>query len=281
MKRSVRRALCLGAALAALFAGRVAAQAPGLGGAVELVDPHTLRVCADPHHLPFSDTAGAGFENKIADLLGRKLHEPVAYTYYPQVIGFYRNTLNAFRCDVVIGVAQGLDLVMTTRPYYHTSYALVFKPGHGLDGVTSLEDPRLKGKRLGVVARTPPATLMVRDGLMENATPYPLTVDTRVESPAKRMIGDLVADRIDVAVLWGPIAGFSAMHAGTPLTVTPLLSESGAPMDFRIAMGVRRGDRDWRRKLDRLIAGSQDEINKILISYGVPLLDEQGRPLAH
>ena len=276
----MRRVLCLGAALTALFAGAAGAQAPGLGGAVELVDPHTLRVCADPQNLPFSDTKGAGFENKIADLLGRKLHEPVAYTYYPQVIGFYRNTLNAFRCDVVIGVVQGLDLVMTTLPYYHTSYALVFKPGHGLDGVSSLEDPRLKGKRLGVVARTPPATLMVRDGLMDNARPYPLTVDTRVEAPGKTMIDDLVADRIDAAVLWGPIAGFDAIHAGQKLTVVPLLSERGAPMDFRISMGVRRGDREWRRRLNRLITENRDAIDKILVSYGVPLLDEQGKPVS-
>ncbi len=276
----MRRVLCLGAALAALFAGAAGAQAPGLGGAVELVDPHTLRVCADPQNLPFSDTKGAGFENKIADLLGRKLHEPVAYTYYPQVIGFYRNTLNAFRCDVVIGVVQGLDLVMTTLPYYHTSYALVFKPGHGLDGVSSLEDPRLKGKRLGVVARTPPATLMVRDGLMDNARPYPLTVDTRVEAPGKTMIDDLVADRIDAAVLWGPIAGFDAIHAGQKLTVVPLLSERGAPMDFRISMGVRRGDREWRRRLNRLITENRDAIDRILVSYGVPLLDEQGKPVS-
>ena len=276
----MRRVLCLGAALTALFAGAAGAQAPGLGGAVELVDPHTLRVCADPQNLPFSDTKGAGFENKIADLLGRKLHEPVAYTYYPQVIGFYRNTLNAFRCDVVIGVVQGLDLVMTTLPYYHTSYALVFKPGHGLDGVSSLEDPRLKGKRLGVVARTPPATLMVRDGLMDNARPYPLTVDTRVEAPGKTMIDDLVADRIDAAVLWGPIAGFDAIHAGQKLTVVPLLSERGAPMDFRISMGVRRGDREWRRRLNRLITENRDAIDRILVSYGVPLLDEQGKPVS-
>ena len=274
------RRLCLAAGFAAVFSGVAAAQAPGLGGAVELVDPSTLRVCSDPRNLPFSDTAGNGFENKIAELLGQKLHEPVAYTYFPQVIGFYRNTLNAFRCDVVIGVVQGLDLVMTTRPYYRTTYALVFKTGQGLDGVTSLEDPRLKGKRLGVIAGTPPATLMVRDGLMENAKPYPLTVDTRVEAPGKSMIDDLVADRIDAAVLWGPIAGFDAMHAGTKLTVAPLLAENGAPMDFRISMGVRRSDRVWRRKLDRLIAENQDEINKILVTYGVPLLDEQGHQLA-
>jgi quinoprotein dehydrogenase-associated probable ABC transporter substrate-binding protein len=276
MTRSFRIAAGLAAVL---LAGPAHAQAPGLGGAVELVDPKVLRVCADPHDLPFSDEAGQGFENKIAELLGQKLNKPVSYTYFPQVIGFYRNTLNAFRCDVVIGVAQGLDIVQTTTPYYRTTYALVFKPGNGLDGVTALEDPRLKDKRLGVIARTPPSTLMVEDGLMEHAKPYPLTVDTRVESPAKSMIDDLLAGRIDAAVLWGPIAGYYAGHAGTPLTVAPLLHEQDAPMEFRISMGVRHSDQAWKRTLNKLIGDNQDAINKILVAYGVPLLDAEGKPL--
>lgn len=264
-----------------VLAGAARAQAPGLGASVELVDPHVLRVCADPNNLPFSDEKGEGFENKIAALLGAKLHEPVSYTYLPQVIGFYRNTLFAFRCDVVIGVVQGLDLVQTTTPYYHTAYALVFKPGHGLDGVESLEDPRLKDKRLGVIARTPPSTLMVRDGLMDRAKPYPLTIDTRVEAPARAMVADLLADRIDVAVLWGPIAGYYAKHAGAPLVVEPLVDEHGIPpMDFRISMGVRRSDQNWKRELNRLIHDNRDAIDRILVDYGVPLLNDQGKPLA-
>jgi ABC-type amino acid transport substrate-binding protein len=131
-----------------------------------------------------------------------------------------------------------------------------------------------------VVARTPPSTLMVADGLMDRAKPYPLTVDTRVEAPAKTMIGDLIAGQIDAAVLWGPIAGYYALHAGTALAVAPLLEEHGAQMAFRISMGVRRSDQNWKRTLNRLIADNQDAINAILISYGVPLLDEQGKPLA-
>ena len=273
------RRLRLAAGVAALLAGPAAAQAPGLGGAVELVDPASLRVCADPRNLPFSDEAGNGFENKIAELLGQKLNKPVSYTYFPQVIGFFRTTLNAFRCDVVLGVVQGLDIVQTTAPYYHTTYALVFRPGHGLDGVTTLEDARLKDKRLGVIARTPPSTLMVRDGLMEHAKPYPLTVDTRVEAPGKSMIDDLLADRIDAAVLWGPIAGYYAKHAASPLSVAPLLAEQGEAMDFRISMGVRHSDQNWKRTLNRLIADNQDAINGILRDYGVPLLDDQGKPL--
>ena len=112
----------------------------------ELVDPKVFRVCADPRNLPFSDEAGEGFENKLAELFAQKLGEPTSYTYYPQVIGFVRNTLNALRCDVIMGVAVGDDLVQTTNPYYRTTYALVFKPGSGLDGIESLEDPRLKGQ---------------------------------------------------------------------------------------------------------------------------------------
>jgi quinoprotein dehydrogenase-associated probable ABC transporter substrate-binding protein len=277
--RLLGTALCIAGAALALV-GRAQAQAPGLGAQVELVDPHVFRVCADPNNMPFSDQKGDGFENKLAELIASKLGEPVSYTYYPQVIGFVRNTLNAFRCDVVMGVAQGYDLVQTTNPYYHTAYALVFKPHDGLNGVDSLGDERLKDKRIGVVAGTPPASIMALDGLMAKAKPYPLTVDTRYQSPTKTMIDDLIAGQIDAAVLWGPIAGYYAKHADPPLTVVPLLKEQGGvPMDFRISMGVRHSDQDWKRKLNRLIADNQDAINKLLTQFGVPLLDEQGHPL--
>ena len=257
------------------------AQGGGFGASLELVDPHAFRVCADPRNLPFSDEQGGGFENKIAELLASKLGEHVSYTFQPQVIGFYRNTLNAFRCDVVMGVSQGFDLVQTTNPYYHTTYALVFKAGSGLDGIRSLADQRLQDKRIGVIAGTPPATVMTHRGLMARAKPYPLTVDTRVEAPSKSMIDDILSGQIDAGVLWGPFAGYYARRAGSPLTVTPLLRENAeVPMDFRISMGVRHGDQEWKRKLNRLIADNQDAINKILEDYGVPLLDEQGNPIA-
>src|SRR5215475_9181813 len=158
-----------------LTCGLVRAQAPGLGSSAELVDPKTFRVCADPRNLPFSDEAGEGFENKLAELFANKLGQPISYTYFPQVIGFVRNTLNALRCDVIMGVAVGDDLVQTTNPYYRTTYALVFRPNSGLDGIEVLEDPRLKDKHIGVVAGTPPATIMVEQGLMALAKSYPLT----------------------------------------------------------------------------------------------------------
>jgi quinoprotein dehydrogenase-associated probable ABC transporter substrate-binding protein len=265
---------------AAVFGPPAMAQAPGLGAGVELVDPDALRICADPSNLPFSDEKGDGFENKIARLLGEKLGKPVTYTYFPQIIGFVRNTLNAYRCDLIIGVAVGDDVVQTTNPYYHTSYALLVKKGSDLDGITSLDDPRLKDKRVGVVAGTPPATAMVRDGLMDRAKPYPLTIDTRAEAPAKSMVDDLQSGQIDAAVLWGPIAGYWAVHQRLPLTLTPLASGNGVRMDFSIAMGVRHSDQAWKRQLNTLISANKGAIDQILTEYGVPLIGEQGKPLA-
>lgn len=269
------RLIAVAIGLVVLLAGRAVAQAPGLGASGELVDPKTFRVCADPRNLPFSDEAGGGFENKLAALFAQKLGEPASYTYFPQVIGFVRNTLNALRCDVIMGVAVGDDLVQTTNPYYRTTYALVFKPGSGLDGIESLEDPRLKGKHIGVIAGTPPATVLVQQGLMSLARPYALTVDTRIEAPTRTMAEDVAAGQIDAGVLWGPIAGYYAQHVTPQLVVAPLLKEPER-MDFRIAMGVRRSDQDWKRRLNRLIVENQAEIDRILTEYGVPLLDEQG-----
>lgn len=264
------------AALGLLIAHHAAAETQGYSASVELVDPKVFRVCADPHDMPLSDQKGEGFENKVAALLASKLNEPTSYTYFPQVIGFVRNTLNALRCDVIMGTAVGDQMVQTTNPYYRTTYALIFKPGNGLDGVQSLEDPRLKSKHIGIVAGTPPSSVLARDGLIGDAKPYPLMVDTRVTSSPERMADDVAAGRIDAGVLWGPMAGYYAQHVTPHLTVVPLLKE-GAQMDFRIAMGVRRTDQAWKRKLNRLIAENQPEIDKILESYGVPLLDEQGQ----
>jgi quinoprotein dehydrogenase-associated probable ABC transporter substrate-binding protein len=272
-----RRVILWLAALGGLtLAQHARAQAPGLGESVELVDPKAFRVCADPHNLPFSDEQGAGLENKLAQLFAAKLNEPVTYTYFPQVIGFVRNTLNALRCDVIMGTAVGDPLVQTTNPYYRTTYALVFRPNSGLDGIQSLEDPRLKDKHIGIVAGTPPATILAQEGLMSAARPYPLMVDTRATSSPEMMTNDIASGKIDAGVLWGPMAGFYARHTTPALTVVPLLKD-GAHMDFRIAMGVRRTDQDWKRKLNRLIADNGPEIEKILTDYGVPLLDEQGK----
>jgi quinoprotein dehydrogenase-associated probable ABC transporter substrate-binding protein len=191
-----------------------------------------------------------------------------------------RNTLAAHKCDVMMGAPQGDDIVQVTNPYYRSAYALVVKPGHGLDGVDTLSDPRLKGKHIGVVAGTPPSNNLVTNGLMATAKPYPLVVDTRVDSSAAAMMRDLATDEIDAGVLWGPMAGYYARHAGTPITVVPLTRENGGPrLTYRIAMGVRYSDQEWKRLLNRKIQENQAAINKVLLSYGVPLLDDGDRPI--
>jgi quinoprotein dehydrogenase-associated probable ABC transporter substrate-binding protein len=248
---------------------------------IELVDPKVLRVCADPRNLPFSNEKGEGFENKLAELFAEKLQKKLDYMYFPQAAGFVRMTLAAHRCDVIMGFPQGDDLVQGTNPYYRTAYALVAKQGGGLNEVGTLEDERLKGKRIGVVAGTPPATNMAANGLMKNAKPYPLMIDTRVDSSATAMIKDLMSGEIDAGVLWGPMAGYYARQANPPLHVTPLVKETTGPrLAYRIGMGVRPADQNWKRLLNRLIQENQPAINKILLDFGVPLLDENDRPIS-
>jgi quinoprotein dehydrogenase-associated probable ABC transporter substrate-binding protein len=247
---------------------------------IELIDPKVLRVCADPRNMPFSDEKGEGFENKLAELVAQKLGKSLAYTWYPQAPGFVRNTLGAYKCDVIMGYPQGNDIVQSTNPYYRTAYALVFRPGSGLDDVDTLADPRLKTKHIGIVAGTPPATLLATSGLMTNAKPYPLVIDTRVDSSAQAMMKDLAAGDIDLGVLWGPMAGYYAMQANPPMKVVPLVKEhSGPRLAYYITMGVRGADQEWKRQLNRLIGENQPAINGILANFGVPLLDDKDRPL--
>lgn len=281
MMRFVTRRILAGAACALgtlLAALPAAAQGRGNEPALELVDTETFRVCADPHNLPFSNEQGEGFENKLAELFAEKLGRKLAYAFYPQATGFVRNTLGAHRCDVIMGFPQGDDLVQTTNPYYRTAYAFIFKAGSPFEGIVSLGDERLRGKRIGVVAGTPPATYLAAAGLVANAKPYALMVDTRVDSSAEAMMKDLKDGTIEIGVLWGPMAGYYARGAEPPIRVVPLLKDRGGPaLNFRIAMGVRPADQNWKRQLSKLIEENQPAINKLLLSYGVPLLDEQGQ----
>jgi quinoprotein dehydrogenase-associated probable ABC transporter substrate-binding protein len=256
------------------------AQAANDTGSLELVDPNVFRACGDPRNMPFSDEKGEGFENKLAELFAAKLGKKLSYTYFPQATGFVRMTLGSFRCDVIIGFPQGDDQAQVTIPYYRTTYALIFKPGTGLDGVTTIDDPKLKDKRIGVVAKTPPSTIMAMDGLLGHAKSYPLFIDTRADSSAQAMIDDLKKGDIDVGILWGPMAGYYAKQSDPPLTVVPLLKETvGTPLMFRIGMAVRPSDQEWKRTLNRLIMENQSEINKLLISYHIPILDESNAPI--
>jgi quinoprotein dehydrogenase-associated probable ABC transporter substrate-binding protein len=249
---------------------------------IELVDPKVLRVCADPRNLPFSNEAGEGFENKLAELFAQKLGKTLAYSFYPGSTGFVRNTLNAHRCDLVMGMPQGDDIVQGTNPYYRTAYVLVSKKGSGLEAVETLEDARLKDKRIGIVAGTPPATNLAVNALLPNIKSYPLVVDTRYEAPTSDMIADLEQGHIDVAILWGPIGGYFAKQSKLALHVTPLVKETTGPrLIYRVDMGVRHSDQEWKRSLNKLIAENQGEIDRILRSYGVPLLDENNALLSH
>ena len=235
------------------------AQGAGLGAAGELVDPDILRVCADPSNMPFTDQSGQGFENKLAELVARKTgRKSVAYTWFPTVIGFVRNTLAANRCDVIMGYAQGDELVQNTNAYYRSAYVLLHPKGDDLEGVETIEDPKLAGKRIGVVESTPPTANMAANKLLRTAKIYPLAVDTRVTpSMGEVVIKDMLAGKIDAAILWGPMAGYYAKQLKANVAIVP-----------------RPSDQEWKRTLNKVIRENQAEINKLLLDYNVPLIDE-------
>lgn len=278
---TARGGVVLLASVGALIAS-VVSLLPGthpIAATTEVRDRTALRVCADPANVPFSNEAGEGFENKIADLIAAELSLPVHYTWFPQATGFIRNTLRARKCDVVIGIALGNELVQNTNPYYRSAYSLVYRADSGL-ALDSLGDPATKGLRLGVVAGTPPATLMAKYGLLGNVRPYQLFVDTRFDLSGKQMVEDVAKGDLDVAVLWGPIAGYYASRQNPRLQVVPLRSQPGeVKLDHRITMGVRENELDWKHQLNAIIQKKQPEINAILLAYGVPLLDERGNPI--
>ena len=279
--RRLSPAFALGCLIVAC--GSVAATAQSSeAGSLELVDPQVFRACGDPRNLPFSNDKGEGFENKLAELFATKLGKKLSYTYFPQATGFVRMTLGTYRCDTIMGFPQGDDQAQLTVPYYRTTYALVVKRGSGLEDVTAIDDPRLKDKRIGVVARTPPSTSMAINGLLAKAKSYPLFIDTRADSSAQAMIDDLAKGDIDCGILWGPMAGYFAKQADPPLVVVPLTKETaGPPMTFRIGMAVRPADQEWKRTLNKLIMDNQEEINRLLISYNIPILDETNAPITN
>lgn len=246
----------------------------------DLVDRSTLRVCADPANMPFTNEEGQGFENKIAELMAEKLGLALDYTWFPQATGFYRMTLGAKRCDVVMGYVAAGDPILNTNPYYRSAWVLITKKDGDLAGVDTLEDPRLKGRRIGVIAGTPPGDLLTRNGLMPLARPYALMVDRRFDSPAEAMIADLDEGEIDAGILWGPIGGYYAKKSTVPLSVVPLVKEKGDPsLIYRITFGIRPGELNWKHQLNGFIQKEQGAINRILLDYGVPLLDNQDRPI--
>ncbi|MGI9414909.1 MAG: substrate-binding domain-containing protein [Hyphomicrobiales bacterium] len=269
---------CAAFMLAVALACAAASPVPVRAQTADLVDRSALRICADPANMPFSDKSRKGFENKLADLIGAKLEVPVVYTWFPQATGFIRRTLGARKCDLVIGYAQGHELVQNTNHYYRSAYVLIYRSGSELEGVTSLDDERLKDKRIGVIAGTPPATVMALNGLIGKAKPFHLVVDRRHSSPGEEMVAEIASGKLAAGVLWGPIGGYYARKNGASLAVVPLVHESRGPrMVYRITMGVRRQEKEWKRQLNRLLRKHRDEIHEILSGYGIPLLDEQDK----
>lgn len=236
-----------------------------------------LRVCADPNNLPFSNKKKEGFENKIAQLIAGELGRPLRYTWWPQTIGFVRNTLRLRRCDLIIGIGTGNELVQNTNPYYRSVYTMVYRRNSDLKA-TTLSDPAIKNLRIGVIAGTPPATLLALYDLMDHLKSYHRTVDTRFFSPARQAISDVAEGKTDVALIWGPISGYFAKQQSVPLIVVPLLDEkANVRLDFWVSMAVRINEPEWKRRLNRILQRLQPKIDGILKDYGAPLLDRQGR----
>ncbi len=246
-----------------------------------------FRVCADPYSLPSSNKEQEGYENKIAKLFADDLGVPLSFEWFPQRIGFIRNTLRnndtedgSYKCDIVMGVVENFELAATTKPYMHSTWAMVYVKGRGLDEIKSQEDlmnisPELKEKlRIGLFDRSPAANWLYQYGLMEYATPYQIMSGDATEYPGKIIEEDLVNDKINLTFVWGPIAGYFAKKIKDPeIVVIPLKSEPGIRFDYRISMAVRFGEKAWKEKINQLIDKHQEEINKILMDYGVPLLD--------
>lgn len=242
----------------------------------EVVDRTALRVCADPADLPFSNDAEAGYENAIATLLANHLRRPLTYVWYPRTIGFYRQTLRARLCDLVMGVVAAHELVQNTNPYFRSAYVMAVRK-EDADELTDLSDPVMKTVTIGVVAGTPPADLLAQHGLLGNIRPYQLQNDSRYASPLKQMADDLEAGLIDVALGWGPPLGYWTGQSRIPIAISAL--KSGDPhlrMDFRISMGVRWREPDWKHEINQAIADLQPEITRVLQSFNIPLLDDQG-----
>lgn len=287
MKCSSRRKTWLAGA-ACMLACAVVPRVAGAQPPFEPGQDKVLRVCQDPNNLPLSNRAQAGFENKIAALFAQELGWKLEHTWFPQRMGFIRNTLRAkeehaehFKCDLVIGVPTGFDMAATTRPYYRSSYAMAYVKGKGLDRVRSLDDllaldpAQRKKLRFGAFAGSPVTEWLLQNNLMEQVAWYQSQTGDAEQYPGEIVEKDLASGKIDVAFAWGPIAGYFAKNArGTPIVAFPLASKPGMKFDFEIAMAVRHADKDFRQRIDGLIVANEAKIRAILLQYGVPLLEQ-------
>lgn len=262
-----------------VVAGSAIACAVLLGASTPVHAPKSLRVCADPNNLPFSNAKHEGFEDKLAELVARDLGRPVTYYYWAQRRGFVRNTLKAGHCDVIMGTAAGMEMVVTTKPYYRSTYTFVSK--RSSPDIRSLDDPRLHTVKVGVQLigddfnNTPPAAGLTRRGIVRNVRGYTVYGDYREASPQSRIVRAVEKGEVDVALVWGPLAGYFARRSPVPLRVVPISPRSDGPLPytFAIAMGVRHGDEAFRDTLDKVIVRRRAEIDRLLADYVVPRVD--------
>ena len=276
----VGTALAAVAAMAGFAAGRTGHPNPRPQPAAPKPLTRVLRVCADPNNLPFSDAKGEGFENRIAELLAKDLGDTVEYTWWAQRRGFVRNTLKAGKCDVVIGTAAGDDMMLTSKPYYRSTYVFVTKPG--TRPVTTFDDPRLRTMRVGVhvigddYTALPPGVALAQRGIIRNVHGYSIYGDYKDVAPPARLIDAVAKGDVDVAAAWGPLAGYFASREPMHLTVTPVADRQaihGIPFTFGIALGVRHGDKARLDTLQHLLDKHRRDVRAILESYGVPLVE--------
>jgi mxaJ protein len=243
---------------------------------VDAASSPTLRVCADPNNLPFSDQAGRGFENALAQMLSRSLGQHVEYLWWAQRRGALRNTLKAQLCDVVMGVPTTLGMVAATKPYYRSSYVFVSRAERGLD-IGSFDDPRLRTLKVGVqvvgddYANTPPVHALSARGISANVRGYSVLGDYSETPPAATILRAVQNGDVDIAIVWGPLAGYFARDSQPKLRLVPTPERDGnQPMRFAISMGVRRGDDALKAKLDQFITTHQPAIDALLTRFGVP-----------
>lgn len=244
-------------------------------------DPHVLRVCADPNDLPFSNRKGEGFENALATLVAHDLGRHATYVWWPQHRGFARNTLNAMKCDVIMGVPSSYELAQTTEPYYRSTYVFVTRHGRHLH-IGSLDDPILRRLRIGIhaiggdQAGTPPALALAKRGIDSKIVGFPLYGDYSTPNPQARLIDAVASGDVDVAIAWGPLAGYFARRQPVALDIVPVSPQVDVPFTpfvFDISMGVRRGDTALRTALESVLERRKGEIREVLRRYGVPLVD--------
>lgn len=240
--------------------------------------PRPLKVCADPNNLPFSNAAGQGFENRLVQLIAKDLGRPVEYVWWAQRRGYVRHTLKDRRCDVWPGVAATVDMLGTTRPYYRSTYVFVTRADRNLD-IASFDDPRLRKLTIGVqmigddAANTPPAHALARRGIVDNVRGYMLYGDYARPNPPARIVEAVDRGEVDVAVVWGPLAGYFAQRAAHPLRLAPVqpwLDGPQWPMAFDVSMGVRKDDADLRRALDAELEKLRPQVRALLAAYAVP-----------